>query len=103
MLNNNEVLQVNDKKEYLVPDVFFIIMTIKHQLLFADEVEQAVDKNSHICCVLLLRTNSLISEMLENREFIHQSEIHNYLINFRQELPKLAVLFGGSSNLPMEF
>ena len=103
MLNNNEVLQVNDKKEYLVPDVFFIIMTIKHQLLFADEVEQAVDKNSHICCVLLLRTNNLISEMLENREFIHQSEIHNYLINFRQELPKLSVVFGGSGILPMEF
>lgn len=103
MLSGNKVLQINEKREYAVSDVFFIIMTIKHQLMFADEVEQAINKNSHICCMLLLRTNNLISEMLHNGEFIHQSQIHNYLINFRQELPKLSVVFGGSDQLPVEF
>ena len=102
MLSDNKVLQINEKREYAVPDVFFIVMTIKHQLLFADAVEQAINKDSHICCMLLLRTNNLISQMMSNH-YIHQSDIHNYLVNFRNELPKLSLVFGGSDQLPVEF
>lgn len=94
--------QVNERKEYAVPDVFFIIMTIKHQLVFASEVEESISKDSHISAVLLVRTNNLISQMM-NQDAIHQSDLHNYLINFRTELPKLSELFGGSGLLPVEF
>lgn len=94
--------QVNEQKEYAVPDVFFIIMTIKHQLVFASEVEETISKSSHISAVLLVKTNNLISQLL-TQQTIHQSDVHNYLINFRTELPKLSIVFGGSGLLPVEF
>ena len=69
----------------------------------ASEVEEAIDSKSLICPKLLLRTNSLISLMLDNKGLIDYCHIHNYLIEFRNELPKLSELFGGSGLLPIEF
>lgn len=100
LLANQQVVTPDEQGEYAVPDVFFIIMTIKHQLVMAAEVEQAIDKKSFICPQLLLRTNNLISQMMSSPT-IHQSDIHNYLINFRNELPKLSLVFGGSGILPI--
>ena len=102
LLSNKQVVVPDEHGEYAVPDVFFIIMTIKHQLVMAAEVEQAIDKKSFICPQLLLRTNALISQMMDNPK-IHQSDIHNYLLNFRNELPKLSLVFGGSGILLIEF
>ena len=102
LLANKQVVVPDEHGEYAVPDVFFIVMTIKHQLVMAAEVEQAIDSKSFICPQLLLRTNALISEMMNNPT-IHQSDIHNYLVNLRNELPKLSSVFGGSGIFPMEF
>lgn len=88
--------------EYDVSNIFFVFMTVKHELTFMDSAEQAIDKNSHICSILLLRTNNLLSQLLDSKT-IHKNDIHNYLINFRNELPKLSELFGGSGLLPVEF
>ena len=88
--------------EYDTANIFFVFMTVKHELTFMDSAEQAIDKNSHICSILLLRTNNLLSQMLDSKT-IHKNDIHNYLINFRNELPKLSELFGGSGLLPIEF
>ena len=102
MLSKKELFTIKDS-QLVVSEVFFIIMTIKHQLIMANEVEQAIDKNSFVCSKLLIRTNALISLMLDKQGLIDQCEIHNYLINFRNELPKLSELFGGSGLLPVEF
>lgn len=102
MLSKKELFTIKDS-QLVVSEVFFIIMTIKHQLIMANEVEQAIDKNSFVCSKLLIRTNALISLMLDKQGLIDQCEIHNYLINFRNELPKLSLVFGGSGILPIEF
>lgn len=102
MLSKKELFTIKNG-QLVVSEVFFIIMTIKHQLIMASEVEQAIDKNSFICPKLLLRTNNLISLMLDSNCLIDQCEIHNYLINFRNELPKLSVVFGGSDVFPIDF
>jgi hypothetical protein len=102
MLSTKKLFTITNG-QVLVSEAFFIVMTIKHQLIMASEVEEAIDSKSLICPKLLLRTNSLISLMLDNKGLIDYCHIHNYLIEFRNELPKLSELFGGSGLLPIEF
>ena len=102
MLSNKKLFTITNG-QILVSEVFFIVMTIKHQLIMASEVEEAVDSKSLICPKLLLRTNNLILLMLDNKGLIDYCHIHNYLIEFRNELPKLSLVFGGSEILPVEF